>query len=136
MTTPEVCDSAFNLFRDKADAFAALFHDPEPGDRYTVLTRRIVALLTDGHGYPIDHPDHPIQKFGIPDHDDNLTRLVLQLNDDFQGSPIRHLILAFFHSSGLYREEMDDLMEAFDLYARTCLGIEDEDEDENENENE
>ena len=124
MSTPEECDVAFNLFRDHADAFAASFYDPAIGDRYTLLTRRIVALLTEGHGLPIDDPAHPVQRFGHPDCvDDNFLRLHQQLCDDFQGSSVKPLLIAFFHSTGFYREEMDDLLDAFDEYAHACLGL-------------
>lgn len=130
MPTPEECDIAFNLFRDQADAFAASFYDPAIGDRYTLLTRRIVALLTEGHGLPLDDPAHPVQRFGHPDHDEgSFLRLHQQLCEDFQGSSVKPLLIAFFHSTGFYREEMDILLDAFDEYANVCLGLPDSDED-------
>jgi hypothetical protein len=122
MPTPIECDIAFNQFRDHAEEFVAAFHDPDPADRYALLTRRIVALLTEGHGLPIEDPDHPIQKFG---HrvEDTLLRLHQQLDSEFQGSSIRSLLLAFFHSTGFYREELTDLLDAFETYACTCLNL-------------
>ena len=121
---PLECDVAFNQFRNHAEEFVALFHDPDPADRFALLTRRIIALLTEGHGLPIENPDHPIQKFGHPDHaEENLLRLHQQLYSEFHGSSIQSLLIAFFHSTGFYREEMNDLLEAFETYACICLNL-------------
>lgn len=124
MATSEARDTAFNVFHDQTTVFTDAFYDPEPGDRYTVLTRHIVTLLTEGHSLPVDDPAHPIQRFGHPDRwESNFLRLHQQLVNDFQGSSIQGLLIAFFHSTGLYREELDDLLEQFDRYAHTCLDL-------------
>ena len=125
----DLCDPAYNEFRDEFSETRKAFvevAEQEGGLPFTAIFDKIeYYLLQYNFELPFEDPLHPIQQFGNPmDAHENTNRLAERLLADFPSQHHRHAIMALFHSMGVYREDMEDLMEAFWTYADVCYGIE------------
>jgi hypothetical protein len=134
----DLCDPAYNKFRDELSetrkAFVNEADEQMGGMPFTAIFDKIeYYLIQNNHDLPFEDVRHPIRQFGNPlDSYENTNRLAERLLAEFQSQRHRVAIMALFHSMGVYRADLDELMEAFWTYADVCYGIDLEAIDPNE----
>jgi len=139
----EMRDIAYNKYLDESSEFLAGFM-PEDGDSDHLyeVARRICHKLLHNVNLPLAEPAHPFHRYGVMNEESvyaNFTRLAQDMMLEIEDQHLKPFIISFFHSGGVYREEMEDLV--IDSYYEFVLrsnGIvpdpNDEDEDEEEDE--
>ena len=116
-----------NRFRDAFSEFKKIFQEDVESQETSLPFLPVLEKIEHHlfrHDLPFDNPHHPIQRFGnLQDGYENTNRLAQQLLQDFNTSTHRSVLVSLFHSGGIYRPFLDDLMEAFWVYADVCYGI-------------
>ncbi len=101
-------DHTLNIIMDQAQQLINEFNDSQ---RHTYIATAIYTQLMNYRNMSNEHPDNCIEDY---DMYEIIALLNEQLRNAIQDTEYRSTILSFFHSSGLYREWLE-------LMIDTCL---------------
>ena len=125
---------ALNEFIDSASEFVNEF---KPSWRLRIVAQRIRAALMHGISLPYDNPNHPFREYAALDSENsNIKRLAKSVMASTMEPELRNSVISFFHSGGVYRSALEELMNEFWYYTDTCLGLPDDEENDEEDEEE
>ena len=140
-------DRAYNVFLDRASEFVHSFRtrsraagdsdsDGEIDTNYfSDMAFRIRDKLIRNIDLPHDDPLSPLSRYGrINDQEGdegNMRRLARDLMLEIQEQRQRSTLRAFFHSRGVAREDLEEILDEFWVFSAACRGyvVEDNDED-------
>ena len=147
-------DRAYNVFLDRASEFVHSFRtrsraagdsdsDGEMDTNYfSDMAFRIRDKLMRNIDLPHDDPLSPLSRYGrINDQEGdegNMRRLARDLMLEIQEQRQRSTLRAFFHSRGVAREDLEEILDEFWVFSAACRGyvVEDNDEDDEDDEDE
>jgi len=140
-------DRAYNVFLDRASEFVHSFRtrsraagdsdsDGEMDTNYfSDMAFRIRDKLTRNIDLPHDDPLSPLSRYGrINDQEGdegNMRRLARDLMLEIQEQRQRSTLRAFFHSRGVAREDLEEILDEFWVFSAACRGyvVEDNEDD-------
>lgn len=127
-------DIALNVFMDSASEFV---HEFKQSRRLRKVAQRIRDTLLHGISLPYDNPNHPFIAYGALDSEkSNIARLAKSVMAFTMEPELRNSVISFFHSGGVYRPALEELMKEFWVYTDTCLDITDEEDEDDEDDEE
>ena len=136
-------DKAYNMFLDEAECFIDNYLcDSELGenDPFAEVATYIVNMLKRNYHLPLDDPYHPFKRYGNTDESEgeyaNLNRLAADAMNEIQTQRLRGAVRSFFHSDGVGRESVEELLDQFWIYSATSQGMSIEDEENEDEEDE
>jgi hypothetical protein len=129
-------DKAYNMFLDEAECFIDNYLcDSELGenDPFAEVATYIVNMLKRNYHLPLDDPYHPFKRYGNTDESEgeyaNINRLAADAMNEIQTQRLRGAVRSFFHSDGVGRESVEELLDQFWIYSATSQGMSIEDEE-------
>jgi hypothetical protein len=141
-------DRAYNVFLDRASEFVRSFRTRSraAGDSdsdgemdtncFSDMAFRIRDKLMRNIDLPYDDPLSPLSRYGrINDQEGdegNMRRLARDLMLEIQEQRQRSTLRAFFHSRGVAREDLEEILDEFWVFSAACRGYVVEDNDEND----
>ena len=136
-------DRAYNAFLDCANEFIKNFRDEEAReDPISKLAQFIVHKLIGNAYKPLSDASHPFHRYGVqgePSVYANFTRLAQDIMLEVQDNQMKPFVMSFFHSNGVYREDMEDLVidqyYNFVLRAHGIQPSDDDDDDDDDDDN-
>ncbi len=99
--------------------------------RHFKVFRKIRELLTDHSIHTLENPEHPFNRFGTyQDEPKSISAIEEATREAFPNRQDRDIFTSIFHVSGIYNDDLWEIMDCYWYYVKCCLGIPQEDDEE------
>ena len=107
------------------DAYDSLESEFQDSPNYVYVLQSVKKQLIAANGLNITNANHPFNKYA--DESCCTSALIARLRADvlniLQEPKYREIVTAFFHGGGAYRDQIEELMDAYWEYVDSALNI-------------